>query len=91
MISARPSGKRTRLVKIFRSLYKRQREPFDAEVQHEFEILPIFRGQRRKGKHDIGHIHALPFRQRTAHHDFGLGKIAAAARDPQAQLAVIQQ
>ena len=84
-------GQIARLDHILGALHKGQGQPVDAQLAGEFQILAVLVRQRRDGKQDIGHVHALAVGNRATHRDGAIGKIRTAGIDLEPDLPVIDQ
>ena len=87
-----PADQPARLGDVLRPLHEGQRDPVDAEIEREAQVV---RGPSRSGATAAarrpGTLTPLRSLRRAAGHDRGLGEIGAAALDPQPQLAVVEQ
>jgi hypothetical protein len=77
-IAARPLASAARLFHVGGALHEGQRQPVDAELADEFEVLAVLFGQRGQRQDHVGHVHALAVRNRAARHDGAIGEIRAA-------------
>lgn len=84
-------GQFARLKHILGTLDKGQRQPVHPELAGELQILAVLVGQRGQRQHHIGDIDPLAVGDRPAGGDHAIGEIGAAAFDPQADLAVVDQ
>ena len=91
-IAARPLASSRASSTSCGALHEGQRQPVDAQLADELEIVAVLVGQRRQRQHHVGHVHALAVRDRAARPStVQFGEIRAAVVDPQPDLAVVDQ
>ena len=86
-----PVGELARLEDVARPLHEGERQPVDAELAGELEVLLVLVRQRRQRQHHVGDVDALAVRDLAADDDLGQRVLRRAFGDLQPDLAVVDQ
>ena len=90
-IAARPAHQAPRLLHVGGALHEAQRQPVDAELADELQIVPVLVRQRLERQQHVGDVDPLAVRDGAADHNLALREVGAALDHLEPDLAVVHQ
>ena len=90
-IAARPSASSRASKTSVGPLHEGERQPVDAELAGELQVLAVLGRERGERQHHVGHVDALAVGDLAADHHLGHGVLGRALDHLQADLAVVDE